>query len=87
MAGEAFAFYDFADGGGGRDLFEAVENEELAKSFGSEVRFLAEGDDAAFEALFDLPVGMMGASGAVEETRTFSLGLGKAIVPFVEGFS
>jgi len=80
------AIKDFADGGGGRDLFEAVE-EELAKSLGSEVRFFAQREEAAFEALFDLIVGMMGASGAVEEAGAISLGLGKAMVPFIEGFS
>ncbi len=59
----------------------------MSEWIGSEVRFLAERDDAAFEGLFDLAVRVIGASGVVEEPRAFSFGLSKALVPFVEGFS
>ena len=49
--------------------------------------FLTEGHDSAAEGFFDAVVWVMGPAGAIEEGGAISFGLGKSLLPFVEGFS
>ncbi len=87
FAGQAVAFEDFAEGEGGRDLFEAVVEEELAEAEGSQVGCFAEGEDAAAEGFFDAVVGVVGSAGLIEKGRAISFGLAKTFFPFIEGIS
>ena len=87
FTGLAVAFEDFADGEGGRDFFVALVEEELTESHGSQVSFFPQGHDSAAEGFFDVVVWVVRPAGAIEEGRAIPFGLGKSILPFVEGLA
>lgn len=87
MSGEAVLFEEPADGEGRGDFFEALVYQEEVDSLGAEAGLFSQVQDSALEAYFDVSFGMVRAARAIEQGCAFSLGLGPAFFPLVEGFT